>query len=432
VSTSSTSEVEIEDLVAEAYVWGLPLIMSYKTMYHYALDESGPEFKAPLNHLGHTTRVNGPGDVALVSPNTDSLFSLLWMDLRAEPIVVSVPEVDGDRYYSIQLQDLSTHNFGYIGTRTTGNGAGHFLVAGPNWRGVVPDDVSGVFRSDAHIARAVLRPQLIDAADLPLVRSIQSGFGARGLADFLGRRRPTAAVVDYPAWDEGSAAGAGFLDYLAWLMQFVEPDSRERALWDRLAAIGVEPGRACDWSGRREAVARGVASAVAVIEERSRTVAIAGDSRAGYDGDWLRRAAVARVGWGANSAEEACYPVYREDAEGRALDAREHRYTLRFEPGGLPPVRAFWSVTMYDAEMMLLVDNPIDRYVINSAMLEGLTSGDDGSLTLYLQRDPPGSGHESNWLPAPDGGFYLILRLYWPSDSILDGTWEGPEVRRIA
>ena len=427
LSTSSRDERGIEELVAEAYVWGFPLIMSFKTMYHYALDESGPEFKAPLNQLGHTSRVNGPGDVALVSPNTDSLFSLMWMDLRAEPIVLSVPRVAERRYYSVQLQDLGTHNFGYIGTRTTGNDEGDFLVAGPGWRGHVPERVSGVYRSDAQIARVVIRPQLIGAGDLPRVLEIQSGFRGCGLSEYLGRPPQVAELIDFPAWDEAAATGAGFLDYLEWVMRFVEPDDREKDLWDRLAAGGVLPSEGLSVA----AVERGVASAVALIEKRSRTVAIAGDSRDGYDGDWLRRAAVTRVGWGANSPEEACYPVLRTDADGETLDGGRHRYVLRFAADDLPPVRAFWSVTVYDAETMLLVDNPIDRYVINSAMLPSLARGGDASLTLLIQRDSPGSDAESNWLPAPDSEFYLILRLYWPTEAILDGTWSVPGVEKI-
>ena len=198
--------------------------------------------------------------------------------------------------------------------------------------------------------------------------------------------------------------------------------------------IGVGPSKRFDFSelpaAHQRAIGGGVKSAVARIKEEAKTSAVAGDDRAGYDGNWLRRAAATYLGWGVNNAEEASYPVYRTDADGDHLNASKHRYTLRFEEGGLAPVKAFWSVTMYDAETQLLTENPIDRYLINSSMLPDLKKNSDGSLTLHVQKDSPGTDREANWLPAPDDKFYMLLRLYWPSEAILDGTWKKPEVQK--
>ena len=425
----------MQALVEEAYIYGLPLVMSYKTMYAYAVDEKGPNFKAPFNQLQNSARVYGPQDTAVVTPNSDTPYTIMWMDLRAEPVVITVPEMEAKRYYSIQLQDLNTYNFGYIGSRTTGNGAASYLVAGPSWNGETPAGVNGVYVTNTDFAVGIGRTQLFDAGDLDQVRRIQKGYKLQTVSSFQGSTPPPAAPsIAFPAWTE-SAAGNDFISYLDFLLKHVTPDAAEKKLWDKWAPIGVAPGKKHDFAKLPEemqkAISGGIKAALAKIRARARQGTIAGHDRAGYDGDWLLRAAVTEFGWGANNAEEASYPSYREDADGEVLDASKHDYTLTFIKDGLPPVKAFWSVTMYDGKTQLLIENPIHRYLLNSPMLPDMKKNEDGSLTLYIQKESPGKDKESNWLPAPDGPFYLVLRLYWPTLSILQGSWKRPSVEKV-
>jgi len=422
-------------MVEEAYIYGLPLIMSYKTMYAYCVDKKGPNYKAPFNQLSNVARVYGPQDTTVVSPNSDTPYTLMWMDLRAEPVVITVPAMESNRYYTIQLQDICTYNFGYIGSRTTGNGAGSYLVTGPSWNGDMPEGVRQVFSTNADYAFGVGRTQLFSAEDLDNVQRIQKGYKVQTVSDFLGSKAPPKApVVAFPAW-KPSAVGNDFISYLTFALQHVTPDAAEKQLWDKWASIGVAPGKAYDYSKlaeeKQKAITAGVKSAIAKINDKAARAAIAGNNRAGYGGDWLLRAAVTQMGWGANDAVEASYPAYRSDADGEVLDASKRNYTLTFPKDGLPPVKAFWSVTMYDGKSQLLVDNPLDRYLINSPMLGDMKKNEDGSLTLYIQKESPGKAKEANWLPAANGTFYLILRLYWPTRSILQGSWRMPDVEKV-
>ena len=432
---SHAQQDDFAALTKEAYLYGLPLIMSYKTLYFYSGNPASPEYKAPFNQISNTARVYGPKDTAVVSPNSDTPYSLLWLDLRAEPVVLCVPEIEPDRYFSVMLQDLSTYLLPYIGTRTTGNDGGCFMVAASNWSGHAPDGVSQVMRSATDYVFAVYRTQLFNAADLDQVIAVQQGYAVSTLSAYAGTDAPQAApAVDFPAWDEEAATGGDFIRYLNFLLQFVRPDETERALLDRLAAIGVGPGLAFDRAQRSQAeldaIDAGVAAAKAAIDKRLGNIALAGNTAKGYDHNWLDRAAVTQLGWGANVAEEASYPNYRVDAQGNPLDAGTANYTLTFPADGQPPVRSFWSLTLYDGNTMGMIDNPLDRYLINSPMLPDLKLDDDGALTLYIQSESPGPDLESNWLPAPGGPFYMLLRLYWPEDVVLDGRWTPPSVEK--
>ena len=219
----------------------------------------------------------------------------------------------------------------------------------------------------------------------------------------------------------------------------------ETALRAEFATIGVEAGKPFNFTklapGLAGEVVQGIKSGMAKIEQKSVTLGTSvngwrsglnSGSRAYYKGDWLLRAGVALAGIYANDAAEALYPVTHTDSTGGPLDGSTGKYTVTFPAGQLPPVNAFWSLTMYDGKTQLLVDNPINRYLLNSPMLPGFTKNADGSLTLYIQKDSPGSGKEANWLPAPNGTFYMLLRLYWPKQDALDGRWKAPGVEKTS
>jgi hypothetical protein len=439
--------IEAKDIAEEGFIYGLPLVMYYAVMQEFAVDKNSGQFKAPFNEINSMHHVATPEDTAVITPNSDTPYSFLWLDLRAEPMVVSAPAVEKERYYSIQLIDGNTYNFGYIGTRATGSEPGDYLVVGPDWKGETPAGIKKVFRSTTPFPLALIRTQLFNPADMPNVEKIQAGYKAEPLSAFLKQAAPPAA----PAIDFLPATTAGikknFFEYLDAALQFVPETARDQPVRAKLARIGIGPGKTFDFKelslehkaemlvGMKQGddkVDKWLASGNKNINGWN-VGAFFGDE-AFYNGDWTMRAGAAKGGLLGNDAVEAMYPYTRVDAAGQTLDGSKHNYTITFAPGQLPPVNAFWSVTMYDGKSQLLIKNPINRYLINSPMLSGMKKDEDGSITLYLQKDSPGADKEANWLPAPNDTIYLVMRLYWPkteAPSILpagEGTWQPPGV----
>lgn len=442
---------ETRAIAEEAFIFGLPIVMNYGVMYEFVIDRASGQYKAPFNTLWNDAQVFTWKDTAIPTPNSDTPYSLLWLDLRAEPMVISVPAVDPKRYYSVMLCDGSTYNYGYIGSRATGSDAGDYLVVGPAWQGETPAGIKKVFRSGTDFSLAAFRTQLFDAADMPNVVKVQSGYKAQPLSAYLGRPAPAAApAVTFPKFDQNLVKDE-FFEYLDFALQFAPATPDEQAIRAKLARIGVGPGKAFSFKDlsleHKVEVGLGMKAGEKKIEDAVAAmgtningwrVSSTGGDRAYFAGDWLKRAAVAKAGIYANDAAEAMYPLTRETADGKTLDGHAGRYTLTFPAGQLPPVNAFWSVTMYHGGNQLLVKNPINRYLINTPMLPGMQKNPDGSLTIYIQKDSPGRAKEANWLPAPDGPIYLVMRLYWPKEtppSILPpgkGTWKPPGVQRVS
>lgn len=438
---------ETQAIAEEGFIYGLPLVMNYGVMYEYFVDRDSGQFKAPLNQLFNEHRVFTYKDTSVITPNSDTPYSLGGLDLRAEPMVVSVPAVEKERYYSVQLCDGNTFNYGYIGSRTTGNDAGDYLIAGPDWQGDTPAGIRQVFHSTTGFSTIIFRTQLFNSTDMPDVEKVQSGYKVQPLSAYLGKPAPPAAPqITFPKINAGLVK-ENFFAYLDFALRFAPPGPEEKESRARLAKIGVGAGKTFDFKDlsleHKAAVLLGMKEGETKVEEKAAhlgkdingwQIGSSFGDRAFYHGDWLLRAAAAKAGIYGNSADEAVYPLTRTDAEGRTLDCSKHDYTLTFPAGDLPPVNAFWSVTMYDGKTQLLIQNPIDRYLINSPMLPGMKLNDDGSLTIYIQHNSPGADKESNWLPAPDGTVYMAMRLYWPKTgqpSILpagEGTWKPPGV----
>ncbi|MGH7875774.1 MAG: DUF1254 domain-containing protein [Candidatus Binatia bacterium] len=441
---------ETKAIAEEAFIYGLPLVMNYAVMFEYAVDTKSSQFKAPFNAIYNMHRVATYEDTAIITPNSDTPYSILWLDLRAEPMVISVPAVPKNRYYSVQLTDGNTYNYGYIGSRATGSELGNYLVAGPDWKGEAPAGIKKVFSSTTPFAITIFRTQLFNPEDMPNVEKVQAGYKAQPLSAFLKQPAPPAAPkIDFlPATTEGIKKN--FYEYLDAALQFVPPSSEDKDVRARLASIGIGPGKTFEFKdlslehkaevllGMKEGddkVGKFLASGVQDVNGWN-IGSFFGD-RAFYKGDWLMRAAAAKGGIYGNDAAEATYPFTRTDAKGETLDGSKHDYTITFPAGQLPPVNSFWSVTMYDGKSQLLIKNPINRYLINSPMLRGMKKNADGSLTLHIQKDSPGKARESNWLPAPDGPIYLVMRLYWPkteAPSILPagrGTWQPPGIVQV-
>jgi hypothetical protein len=437
VRAADITPAETRAIAEEGFVYGLPIVMNYAVMYEYAVDHDSGQFKAPFNEIKNEPRVYTYKDTAIITPNSDTPYSFVWMDLRAEPMVLSVPAVEKSRYYAVMLCDGNTYNYGYIGSRATGNEAGDYLVVGPDWKGETPQGIKKVFRSTTQFSLAGYRTQLFNPDDMPNVIKIQAGYKVQPLSQYLSQPAPPAApAVNFPEIN-AEMLKTGFFDYLGFALQFapVGPEEKEiRAKLARLKDLSPE---------QQEQVGLGMKDGEAKIEQYLhsgqkdingwKVGSLFGDA-AFFNGDWLKRAAAAKGGIYGNDAVEAMYPFTKTLADGQVLDASKHNYTLTFAADQLPPVNAFWSVTMYDGKTQLLIENPIDRYLINSPMLPGMKKNADGSLTLYIQKDNPGADKESNWLPAPNDLIYLVMRLYWPKatpPSILppgDGTWEPPGI----
>jgi len=419
-------------------------------MYEYVIDRNSGQWKMPFNTIFNDHRVFTYQDTAVVTPNSDTPYSMLWLDLRAEPMVISVPAVDPKRYYSVMLCDGNTFNYGYIGSRATGSEAGDYLVAGPRWQGETPGGIKRAFRSTTDFSAAIFRTQLFGAEDMPNVIQVQDGYKVQPLSAYLKQPAPPAApAIDFPNIDK-EMVKTNFFEYLDFALQFAPPGPEEQAIRARLARIGVGPGKKFNFKdlsvehkaevllGMKEGEKK-VEQAVAGIgkEINGWHVGSAFGDRAFFNGNWLLRAAAAKAGIYGNDAVEAMYPMTKNLANGAELDGSKHNYTLTFAKDQYPPVNAFWSVTMYDGKTQLLIKNPIDRYLVNSPMLPKMKKNEDGSLTLYIQKESPGKDKEANWLPAPDGPIYLVMRLYWPRTeppSILpagEGTWQPPALVQV-
>lgn len=451
-STGATdlSPAETKAIAEEGFIYGLPIVMNYAVMYEYAVDKNSGQFKAPFNKINNEARVFTYEDTAVVTPNSDTPYSVLWTDLRAEPIVLSVPAVEKSRYYSVMLCDGNTYNYGYIGSRATGGEAADYLVAGPDWKGETPPGIKKVFRSTTQFSLVAYRTQLFNPEDMPNVIKIQAGYKAQPLSAYLKQPAPPAPpAVDFPKAN-AAMVKTGFFDYLAFALQFAPAEPQEKEIRAKLARLGIEAGKKFsfkDLSPEQQAqmvggVKEGEAKIKEYLESGQKNIngwkvgSLFGDS-AFYNGNWLKRAAAAQGGIYGNDAVEAVYPMTKTLANGEPLDGSKHNYTLTFTAGEYPPVNAFWSVTIYDGKTQLLIKNPINRYLINSPMLPDMKKNDDGSLTLYIQNKSPGKEKESNWLPAPGGPIYLVMRLYWPkteAPSILppgEGTWKPPGIVKV-
>jgi hypothetical protein len=435
---------EARAIAKEAYIYGFPMVDNMRVQYAYFTDKKDPDYKAPYNTLFNIPRVFTPDDKAIQTPNSDTPYSWIGIDLRAEPIVFTVPPIARERYWSLQLIDLYTHNFDIPGSRTTGNDGGSFFIAGPKWHGENPQGITKVIRCETEISSAQFRTQLFNPADLDNVKKIQEQYIVKPLSAFLGQPAPKAAApIEFPKplTPVTQRTSIEFFTLLNFYLQFCPTHPSEKALMDRFAKIGVGAGQTFDASKlspeMKKAIEAGMADAWAEFKDLVRRInkgeVTSGDAfgtREYLQNNYLYRLAAAVIGIYGLSKEEAIYPTYFVDGDGQKLDGA-NRYTLRFAKGQLPPVNSFWSLTMYDQPASLLVANPINRYLLNSTMLSQFQMDDDGCLTLYVQNESPGKDQEANWLPAPKGPFWVVLRLYWPNVEVLEGKWIAPPIKRL-
>lgn len=541
-------DAEVTAVAKEAYIYGYPMVKNYKEMYASAIDTQSPEYKKPFNELYMAARVDTPADHVKETASNDTPYGSVWLDLRREPLVLTVPAVEDSRYYSVQFTDLYAYNFDYVGTRTNGNKGGKFLIVGPDWKGEKPQGIDRVIQSDTLFAFGLIRIQLMNPEDLPNVAKIQGEFALVPLSQFSGAAAPAeVAPVNFPAYSDEKAITPEFFSYMNFVMQFAKSQADEVELMKRFDKIGVGSGKSFSTEGmgesEKKALQSGVDGAIADLDAAVKGDLVKGadmhGTRADLKNNYLNRAYGAMTDAYGASPQEILSISYKLDSEFKVLNGANH-YTIRFEKDKLPPANAFWSLTMYELPSQLLVDNPVKRYTIDSTMVSKMmTDPADGSVTVFIQKDSPGSEPmpkaaetapkaadaapkagdavktdtapkatgaapaaadaakpvkiaspapagsgkvttaapkaadtakpmansaaaekkpaaadaagkpaadagkkpvavqpagtlSANWLPAPEGDFYMVMRIYVPKEEALNGTWKEPVVMRFS
>ena len=438
--SGTPSPDQVRQIARQAYIYGFPMVDNYRVQYAYFVNRHDPEYKGGWNEIHSAARVYTPTDTTIQTPNSDTPYSAVGADLRTEPVVLTVPPIEPGRYYSLQFVDGYTYNFAYVGTRTTGNGGGKYVLAGPGWNGQKPEGINEVIKSDTDLALVLYRTQLFGPDDLDNVKKIQAGYLVQSLSAFLNQPAPPPAPpVDFaaPLTPDQEKNDPRFFEILNFTMRFAPTLPSEKDVRSQFATIGVGADGSFNAATlspeMRAAYQGGMADAWAELatfkKDRMDTGQVTSGELFGdrqtLGNNYLYRMAAAVMAIYGNSKQEAMYPSADVDSTGAPLTGA-NTYTYRFPPGRLPPVNAFWSLTMYEMPQSLLVANPINRYLINSPMLPGLVPDPDGGYTLHLQHTSPGPAKEPNWLPTPQGPFRVVLRLYWPKDNALSGQWQAP------
>jgi len=447
-SKITTNPAEAKEIAKEAYIFSYPLLMGYQAQYYTTMPGS-PGYRGPLNEIANDTVPADHTRKDVVSMNGDTPYSAFGIDLRAEPLVLSVPEIE-DRYYVFQCIDLFTHNFAFIGTRTTGTEAGDYLFVGPGYEGEVQEEeFEEVFYSESQLVTIVGRTQLKGKEDLPKVKAVQKKYKLQPLSEFNGEQPESAPELNWVPLNPEEFADARFIKYVNFYLTMIEPfHPQDTAALKRFQKIGIAPGASFDSACYSPevliAINEGIEEAQVAIKNKAENIAErvngwnmleAFGPREFYNGDWLLRAAAVMVGIYGNDKAEAFYPVAYVDEGGETLDGSKHQYKIHFDKDEIPPAKYFWSITLYnkhaDGVGGYMDENEINRYLINSTT-EGLKYDQDGGLTVYVQhKTPSDEDKKANWLPAPDEPFYLMLRVYGPEPSALDGSWEPPGIVKI-
>ncbi len=435
---------EAYEIGREAYIYFYPLITMDVTRRQSTNTEPGKTpGRGPMNTFNHIREYPSADFRAVVRPNFDTLYSSAWLDLTQEPMIVSAADTGG-RYYMLPMLDMWTDVFACPGKRTTGTGAGHFAVTPPGWRGNLHGGVERI-NSPTPYVWIIGRTQTNGPSDYEAVHKAQDGYTVTPLSQCGKQPQPVKAKID-PAVDMKTAPleqvinmpAPDYFRYAAELMTVNPPHITDQPILARMKQIGIEAGQSFDPKNlnpeMQAALQRAAADALKIMREKIPTLSPVvngwemNTSVMGVYGDYyLKRAIVAMVGLGANLPEDAIYPMNVADADGQPVNG-DQQYALHFNKEELPPVDAFWSVTMYD-QKGYQVANSINRFAISSWM--PLKYNADGSLDLYIQRDSPGPDKESNWLPAAKGPLGITMRLYAPKPQALDGSWNPPPMRRV-
>jgi hypothetical protein len=442
-SAAPVSDEEAHAIGVEAYLYFYPLITMDLTRLQFTNVKPGEApFAGPMNSFVNVPTYP-PADLkTVVRPNFDTLYSAAWLDLTKEPMVVSAPDTGG-RYYLLPMLDMWTDVFASPGWRTTGTAAANFLVTAPGWSGTVPDGFIKLPAPTPYVW-IIGRTKTDGPADYDAVHKIQAGYKITPLSQWGKEPQPIEVKIDPnvdmktpPKVQVDTMPAAKFFAYAAELLKLHPPHSTDQPIIARLKRIGFEPGKSFDLDQADPAVKQALATAPQdaqkLMQWKIPTLArvvdfwsMNTDTMGVYGNYYLKRAIVAQAGLGANLPEDAIYPLNLGDSDGKPLDGA-NAYTVHFDKQALPPVEAFWSITLYDNDGFQ-VANGLNRFAVSSWM--PFTYNADGSLDLYVQNESPGKDKEANWLPAPKGPFNLTMRLYAPKAASLTGKWAPPPVIR--
>jgi hypothetical protein len=448
------SAEETRDIATDAYLYFYPLVTMDVTRRQLTNEPPGSFIGGPMNTFSNVSAFPDASMKSVVRPNFDTLYSSAYLDLTKEPMVVSVPDTDG-RYYLLPMLDMWTNVFASPGSRTTGTQAGNFLVTPQGWRPDLRERFVEELRLPKNTQRIdaptpyvwiIGRTKTDGPSDYDAVHKIQAGFKITPLSEWGRTPTPVTAKVDpsidmkTPPKTQVDAMPANkYFAYAAELLRLHPPHVTDQPIIAQLRRIGFEPGKSFDLAkldpAVRTAFEEAPANAQKLMEWKLPSLARVAnnwsmntDTMGVYGNYYLKRALIAQQGLGANLPEDAIYPLNLGDAAGKPLDGAS-KYVLRFAKDTMPPVNAFWSVTLYDSDGFQ-VANPLNRFALSSWM--PFKQDSDGSLTLYVQNESPGKENEANWLPAPKGPFNLTMRLYAPKPDALTGRWNPPPVQPAA
>jgi hypothetical protein len=446
-SSSAVSPVEAAKIATDAYVYGYSLITTEVTRVQMSNVDKAEGLHAPMGQFINIERYP-PADVRAVSaPNADTLYSIAWLDL-AEPQVFSHPNM-GKRFYLFEMTDLWMTDFETPGTRTAGGDAASYLITGPGWNGAVPAGLKQIKSATRYMVILGRTYANGTEKDYNAVNALQAQYKIVPLSAY-GKPytyqappvnpNPGFSMTDSPQKVINAMDTSAYFNLMAKLMGEAAPPAPEDGpMLARIAKIGLVPGQPFDISKLDPAVQTVLKdtnkSAMKVIEENKDSMGatvngwVITTNLGVYGTNYTKRAVVAAYGWPANRQEDAVYPYTFADSKGQTLNGAK-KYTLTFAKGDTPPVRGFWSITMYEIDNgWWFVPNALNKFTVSPR--NKLKYNPDGSLTLYFQNESPGKDKEANWLPAPTGDFIPMLRMYWPketSPSIIDGSWKPPAV----
>ena len=437
------SAAEAKSIAVNAYVYFYPLLSMDISRKQFTNVAAGKEIgKGPMNTFANIGEYPPADFKGVVRPNFDTLYSSAWLDLTAEPLVISAPDTGG-RYYLLPMLDMWTDVFASPGWRTTGTKAGNFLVSPPGWKGTVPQGMSHLPAPTPYLW-IIGRTKTDGPQDYAAVNKIQAGYKITRLSEwgktptpFPFKVDPTVDMKTPPKTQVDTMPADKYFAYAADLLKLQPPHSTDQPIIAELKKLGFEAGKRFDLSKASATVKSAIEAAPSAAQELMKwkvaTLArvengwsMNTDSMGVYGNYYLKRAIVAQQGLGANLPEDAIYPLNLADDTGKPLDGG-HKYTVHFDKALLPPVDAFWSITLYDSDGFQ-VGNVLNRFAVSSWM--PFKSNSDGSLDLYFQNESPGKDKEANWLPAPKGAFNLTMRLYAPKSEALTGKWSPPAVKR--
>jgi hypothetical protein len=435
-----------EDIATLAYIWGFPLV-TMERQFNFVTSPNVPPGvgRGPPNSISCATDLVNASFTDVVTPNSDTLYCQSQFDLRNEPVVVVVPPIS-DRYYSFEFLDAYTNDYAYLGQRASGGNGGTYLMAGPDWNGQVPEGMTKIW-TPTNLAWLITRTLAKGPADVANVNAIQDKIIVKPLSEFQGNATsPPSAVTQVNASKEVpigpqptliAPTGIKIFDEISAAMVGNPLNPPDPVLVTKLASIGIGPNKVPSTETNdtvKTALQTGITEGQKMIDAKVANFGTVvngwlSNAQPGvYGTDYLFRAATTQFGLGANIGQEAFYPSTFTDSDGEPLSGNSS-YLIHFESGQTPPVDGFWSVSMYN-DKNLFVDNPINRYSIGK-YTEGLKNNTDGSLDIYIQNASPGADKESNWLPAPEGSFNMVMRLYLPQPQALNGTWQLPEVQKV-